>query len=268
MYAYIKNDDFRNGFTLLDASLSQYTHSIQQEKQLLFSVKEMLESELSSHVVQKDMLQSDLNAITGQYEALKAAYHELSYESATHHKQKSFQQAEKERVLTEYRDQVMKLEADRQMAQLQFKDNNDKMLLVLATMEEQVRLLNLENAQLVSTVNASKGELGQYHKLVESYKKQLKDLCSGRNNSEKRFLDSFEEVMQEEMMTMKSAFEAKLRAAQEDAEVLSRKHQLEMSRLQNKSPYSLLNSNMDMGRTAMDIATAGTKIQSLVSSTK
>ena len=47
-------------------------------------------------------------------------------------------------------------------------------------------------------------------------------------------------VMQEEMMTMKNAFEAKLRLAKEEAEASSRKHQQEILRMSAASPYAAL----------------------------
>jgi hypothetical protein len=47
-------------------------------------------------------------------------------------------------------------------------------------------------------------------------------------------------VMQEEMMTMKTAFEAKLRLAKEEAEASSRKHQQEILRMSAVSPYAAL----------------------------
>jgi len=47
-------------------------------------------------------------------------------------------------------------------------------------------------------------------------------------------------VMQEEMMTMKTAFEAKLRLAKEEAEASSRKHQQEILRMSAASPYAAL----------------------------
>jgi hypothetical protein len=46
--------------------------------------------------------------------------------------------------------------------------------------------------------------------------------------------------MQEEMMTMKTAFEAKLRLAKEEAEASSRKHQQEILRMSAASPYAAL----------------------------
>jgi hypothetical protein len=79
-------------------------------------------------------------------------------------------------------------------------------------------------------------ELGSYKKLVESLKAKIKDMGQGSKDS-KDFLDTFEEVMREEMLTMKAAFETKLRAAKDEAEATSKRHQMEISRLVSASPY-------------------------------
>ena len=49
--------------------------------------------------------------------------------------------------------------------------------------------------------------------------------------------------MQEEMMTMKAAFESKLRLAKEEADANSRKHQQEILRMTAASPYAALARN-------------------------
>jgi chromosome segregation ATPase len=203
-------------------------------------VKEMLENEISSHNIQKEILQTDLNSLSSEHEALKAAYHALSYESATQQtKLNSTQHHSKD--LEEYKEKVKKLETDLQLIRMQ-SVQNESLTKQIEALEEQMRVLNLENVKLTSSVNASKEEVQQYKKLIESYKNKIKEL-SASQNKENNFFDSFEEVMQEEMMTMKAAFEAKLRAARDEVDSLSKKHQQEINKLQTKSPYSFFNNN-------------------------
>jgi hypothetical protein len=62
--------------------------------------------------------------------------------------------------------------------------------------------------------------------------RKLKKLSA--QDTTKDFADTFEEVMREEMMAMKTAFEAKLRVAVEERDTATRRHQTELHRLQNK----------------------------------
>lgn len=75
-------------------------------------------------------------------------------------------------------------------------------------------------------------EARNLERLVETYKQQLREAPT---KDGRQFGDSFQEVMQDEMMTMKMAFEAKLRAARDEVEAVSRKHQGEIQRIQAKS---------------------------------
>ena len=57
-------------------------------------------------------------------------------------------------------------------------------------------------------------ELDSYKKLTEKLKLKIRDMGAGSKES-KDFLDTFEEVMRDEMSAMKAAFEMKLRIAKE-----------------------------------------------------
>ena len=60
-------------------------------------------------------------------------------------------------------------------------------------------------------------ELSSYKVLCEKLKQKIRDM-SGKDSKTQDFLDSFEEVMRDEMMTMKLAFETKLKQAKEEAD--------------------------------------------------
>ena len=65
---------------------------------------------------------------------------------------------------------------------------------------------------------------------------KIRDMGAGSKES-RDFLDTFEEVMRDEMSAMKSAFELKLRLAREEADASTRRHQQEIARMQTASPY-------------------------------
>lgn len=80
--------------------------------------------------------------------------------------------------------------------------------------------------------NEIQSEMISVRTLNESLMKKLRDLSNKENKRE--FTDTFEEVMREEMMAMKTAFELKLKIATEERDVATRRHQTELQRLQNR----------------------------------
>ena len=78
--------------------------------------------------------------------------------------------------------------------------------------------------------------MDSYKKLTEKLKLKIRDMGAGSKES-KDFLDTFEEVMRDEMSAMKAAFEMKLRVAKEEADATTRRHQQEIARIQTTSPY-------------------------------
>lgn len=118
-------------------------------------------------------------------------------------------------------------------------------------LEEKNRTITTEKILYENRHHSSQKELEEYKLLNQTLKNRLKDLIHKQGNSEgnnknnKEFLDSFEEVMQDEMMTMKAAFEAKLQAAKNAAEELSKKHAIEIVRIQSStSPFPITNAKL------------------------
>ncbi len=86
-------------------------------------------------------------------------------------------------------------------------------------------------------------ELNNYRTLNEQLKQKIRDMSGNDSRDSKEFLDTFEEVMRDEMMAMKCAFENKLKFAKEAADLLSKKHQELISRmtLTNSESSQLIN---------------------------
>jgi site-specific recombinase len=168
------------------------------------SVKDMLEGEVGSVNLQKDLIQKDLITITEQHDALKAAYHALSYENA-HHLQAP-------QVVEKSPDDTLKVSLNE--LQLKFEQSEEsnrelksklttaeKKLIelekwpgVVNTIEERMNILLNERANLESIANNAKEEVKQYKKLTETLKDKMKKM-SNNNSDTKQFLDSFEEGM-------------------------------------------------------------------------
>lgn len=193
-------------------------------------MKNVLEADNQTLTLQKDLIQQDFFTINDQHEALKAAYHSLSYESAT----VGIKSDSKEKDTI-----IEKLNKELNLAT----NENSKLKLEMSSMNYQDLILEMEkklNDTIQAKLNLEKAykdiqdELNYYKKQCEKLKNNFKELNSSNNITEKNFLDSFEEVMKDEMMNMKFAFEKKLRDAKDSSEELRKKHQSEIILLQEK----------------------------------
>lgn len=210
---------------------------MKSEISLLLSVKESLENEISSINLQRDMIQQDLMTLTEAHSALTAAYHSLSYETAT--MQKKSMDSKLSDTVEEQKRTILKLEGDLLEQRLQLKAFEQWPVMV-AELEGRMRTLADEKAQLESNQKSMQEEVAHYKKLTDNLKSKLRELTEKSGGDSKDFMDTFEEVMQEEMMTMKSAFEARLRQARDEADKMSKRHQQEINRMQSSSPFALL----------------------------
>ena len=199
------------------------------------AVKDSLESELSSVFEQNKQLSRDLTTLTSEHDALKAAYHSL--ESETISNDGSGAQAEKRLKIVG--EMVLDLQAELAGA-VRRSMELEKLPAIIAELELKLRKSEDEKFEISGQLRDTKEELVSYKKLTENLKKKLRELSSGSNQE---FMDSFEEVMRDEMMTMKGAFEAKLRSNKEDAEAISKRHAQEIQRIYNASPLLSVKKN-------------------------
>ena len=234
----------RNAFFGLECALNTRIESFRNEIALLLSVKEMLEGELSSVNLQRDMLHTDHNTLSSEHEALKIAYHELSYETASGNKAKSEKESSinLQNQLKDANNTIEQLQNELYLQKRQIIDL-EKLPLQIMKLEQAMAIITEEKGKCESTIVGQNEEIKQYQKLTDTLKDKIKEMGL-RNNTgteTKDFLDTFEEVMRDEMLTMKNAFEAKLKAAKEMAEATSKRHQQEILRIHSGTPYSKLN---------------------------
>lgn len=237
----------RLAFQSLEMAISRRLQDLRSEVHLLHSVKELLEGEVASSTLQRDMLGQDLATVTAQLTALKGAYHELSFESASSKIQEINKQDNNDLSL-----QSQLKDANNSVIQLQTQlyEANRK-LSDLARVHDQyvqadtaLTAMTEKCSAAESVVGGQAEEIKQYLRLTDTLKDKIKEMGSSRSGSgsggqdAKDFLDSFEEVMREEMLAMKGAFETKLRLAKEAADATSRRHQQEILRIHTSSPYS------------------------------
>jgi Mg2+ and Co2+ transporter CorA len=238
-------------FQSLDEVIRSKFSSLKSEIQLVLSLKDMLENEMKSITVQKDLVQQDFFTLSEQHDALKAAYHSLSYESATtgSKSNNSDEVTSLQRevttlkaVLAEQTSMIERLERDKQLAELASRSMNQYEQ-YNTELEEKIRIVTKEKDSLSFQHSNVLSELDQYKVLTEKLKGKIKELSksSGDGKSQQDFYDTFEEVMKDEMLTMKYAFETKLKMAREESDALAKKHQQEIARIQaSNSPFAAL----------------------------
>jgi chromosome segregation ATPase len=247
--------DARNAYHVLERAISGRLDGLKAELRLITSIKELLDGELSTSTLQRDILQRDLCTVQEQHEALKAAYDALSYETARQASQSSSSTADlqaQQDLLRSANETNKALLDELQEAQANLKQL-EKWPAMLAALEERLNTAVQDKTRAEAVSVSAKEEVTHYKKLTETLKQKLRDL-GGATADNKEFLDTFEEVMKEEMMTMKAAFETKLRLAREEADATSKRHQQEIVRMQATSPYVALNRAAGLVGSAANLA--------------
>ncbi len=188
-----------------------------------------LEDELSCMRLERQLLGEDLASVSASYTSLRVAFSEMESEMI------------QLRVkMDEVKKSASKNEAlDAQVLAAREANNADILRLTNALTAIENRLVGIERERDEANLqNALLGtELVKYKALTEKLKQKIRDITP---MDKREFLDSFEEVMRDEMMAMKEAFEAKLRMAKGEVEAMSRKHQQDIMRLKDSSSTSTL----------------------------
>jgi chromosome segregation ATPase len=93
-----------------------------------------------------------------------------------------------------------------------------------------------KNIELDGSMECLKSDLAALEKMNQSLMDTIKKMTNEASKND--FADTFEEVMREEMMAMKGAFEQKLKIARQQTEAMSRKRQSEISRIEGSRSSS------------------------------
>ncbi len=228
---------------------------MQTEINFLISAKDTLEADLSTQSLQRDMLSNDVLTVSSELEAMKAAYSGLESETIdirrAHRNSQIAADAiaaaklanpdkeDEDRKRKTEEDDAQKLEIERLQEELSAATKRlkelDRLVSLVSSLELAKVTLENEKAHLNVNVRGLTEEVVSYKRLTDSLKEKLRQVSS---SDTKDFLDTFEEVMREEMNAMKMAFEGKLRAAKEVTDNMSRKHQQDIQRMQQVAPAS------------------------------
>jgi chromosome segregation ATPase len=243
---------------LLDQTIEHKLSSLENQVAVLTSAKELLEGEVSTLNVERSLLGADLANISSEHEALKAAYHAL--ETETMNAAASSLAAEKKRAkekeaaaattaapaievdisgltvkitslekqLNASNDMCERLQSELATAARRMMQY-DKMPSTVRELEAKLRVLEDAKSRLDSELLQKTEECDSYRQLTETLKEKIRNLSSP---DQRDFLDSFEEVMRDEMYAMKKAFEMKLKIAKDEADQASRRHYNQIQQMQ------------------------------------
>lgn len=213
----------------------------------LSASNEELESQIKTYNLERDMTQKDIEQLTFLNNALRTEKRSLENECSKKHIDTN------ESLMTqmeELREKNRKLHSDLSAATVQIgisEGYKEQIGHLESTVISNQLMAEDEKIKLQNQIDELKEENESYKRRNEQLKQKIRDLSGKSNVDAKEFLESFEEVMKEEMMTMKNAFEHKLKAARAESEETARRHANEIRNLQtlHSSPsgkLSLYNS--------------------------
>jgi chromosome segregation ATPase len=186
--------------------MTETMQNMQKEINSIHVEKDKTEHELLSINLQKELLNKDFQKLSSDHLTLKNSYQSQVFQSAENEKRNKISS---DMILEET---VRKYEL---MNENIIKRNIEleKLPEVIIELKQKNSSNNTEIARLNNEVKNIQEELLTYMKLTDNLKTKLKDL-SGANKDEvetgrRDFLDTFEEVMKEEMQAMKGAFEGR-----------------------------------------------------------
>ena len=227
--AALLGDDMSTALERLDEALRHRLAGINDQLLSMSIVKDSLEIDIETMTTSADMVNKDFLQVQQELQAMKGAYSALQSENLGGEGAEKLQRANN--LLVDLQAEVAA--ATRRTMEL------ERLPPALAEQESVNRDLQARIMVLTNDAVVVNEEMNSYKKMTETLKQKIRDLSAKQGNSEKDFLDSFEEVMQDEMYTMKQAFEAKLKAKTEEASAMSNRHQQEINRIQaSASPYS------------------------------
>jgi hypothetical protein len=173
---YLQPDNARTAFAILEHAVAARLESLRSELSLVISLKDILEGELNTSILHRDLIQKDLTQSTEQGDALKAAYDSLSYEAAhAQHQQHQQHQASQKNEHTQAQAQegretelLQRAEASHKLLEEELQAAKRKVLelergpYMVAALEEQVALLMAEKNRDVSVAKSAKEEVVSY----------------------------------------------------------------------------------------------------------
>jgi len=213
---------------LLHEALKHRLSGMHDQLLSMSMVKDSLETEVQTLQMAQDVVTKDFLTVQQELEVMCTAHSSLQVEAMSGDAAIKLERANN--LLLDLQAEVAA--SHRRTFEL------ERLPAIVAELEYKLRAVETKALEREGELTVLKGDLESYKKMSESLKKKIRDLSSKGDSDSKDFMDSFEEVMQDEMYTMKLAFEAKLKCKADEVEALAQRHALEINRIQaSSSPY-------------------------------
>jgi chromosome segregation ATPase len=138
-------------------------------------------------------------------------------------------------LIQEYENKMQEFRADH-AASASMKRQLEKAKTGLESLEHRCAVAEDKNMDMNGSLECLKSDLTALEKINQNLMDTIKKMTNQASKND--FADTFEEVMREEMMAMKMAFETKLKIAREQTEAMSKKRQSEISRIEGSRSTS------------------------------
>lgn len=204
-------------------TMEQQFNDAKQDNQLLKSEFDTHKSFTDKEIAQKNAEILSLQDCLGKANNAKKEADKLLEEA------KERASSARQELIEDYEGKIQKFRADSARV-ASMKRQMEKATAKSSELEKRCSTLEEKNLSLSSTVDSLKSDLIAQEKINKNLLNTIKKMSDDSNKND--FADTFEEVMREEMMAMKQAFETKLKIARHENEILTRKHQTEISRIE------------------------------------
>lgn len=219
--------DVQESLLRYDEAINQRINHHINQNQVLSATKEAIENELNSSNVEKSMYQADIVTLQCEFEALKVAYNAVSSELKSNETKLL---TVRNHINEELNEKIKKLESENS-------DNLSKLVALqhlaqdYPSINEKLSSLEIERLSMDSTIQQLKDEIEELKRLNDAMIAKMRNFHSNMNDRE--FLDTFEEVMRDEMTAMKLAYERKLKVIREELNMSTIRYQSEIQSLRN-----------------------------------
>lgn len=223
---YLQNPRLADSFGKLLAIAADRIDGFKLDLVAAATNAQIIENEMSSVKLEKQMIADDYNSMTVSFNSLRVAFSEMESESI----QLRVRLESKEKNGGEAISKAAESEL------LAFRSTANAEISRLRKSLEDLESIMSEREREVSRYNSHiamlEQQLQEYKDLTDKLKVKIREITP---LDKRELLDSFEEVMRDEMMTMKGAFESKLKMAKGELELLSKKHQQDIQRIKESS---------------------------------
>ena len=216
--------------------LMETSNAAKGQSNVITQERELLQSEFDAYksTSQTEMARKNAEILELQ-ESLSKAYN-ANEKAGLELKQTQTKNAEsRKELIVEYEKKIQDFRADN-ASSASVRRQLEKTTANLQNLEKKYTISEDKNIELKHIVDSLKSEITALEKLNHNLKETVKKMTNDANKND--FADTFEEVMREEMMSMKSAFEAKLRIAQDQVEVMSKKRLSEIRNIEGSKSTS------------------------------